>query len=337
MTDTELKDLVHLHAMPFKMPFKTRLDDDEWPVWPVKDFCIDASLQYTLMQRGLDLAKQIVWSFLDQNHAAKCRATFPGGWAKVRFGRKELEWSFGAENAIYTDTWGRGRRKWAFRQNWPEMVDASLYALIDFRNAVCHYYSTTASGGWLFNLPKIDGWLAEVQQLAIQLYDEERAHAVRRIRDELRQAVGDAAADVEGLAALAVLPFAGYQWEASHEAMFELVHARMRSGCAVEGGDSSVGLPAAIVRAAQSWNPVGGRQRRDPDGLQDSEQAVDAAAEQERLQSRRRLRRGSYCCEAHEAAVIAPGRLRRSSIDGMLAVSFKDEMKIWTDESRPTC
>lgn len=283
MADTKITDLLELHTLPFK----TRLDQDSWPNnEPVKHFSIDASLQYTIMQRGLDIAKQTVWFFLEHNHPGKCRAAFPGGWVDVRFGRTELNRSIGDENAIYSPDW-RGRRTWSYRQNQPELVHASIYDLIRFRNAICHY-----STGSCVGLLTVDEWLKDVQKLAIQLYDEKRALAVRELRDELRQAVADATADIEALEPLNMLPFAGYRWEASHEAMFELVHDFLDKASTVDGDECPVEVPAAVIRAARCWTR--GDHRRDPVDI--AAEVEPKAAEPERP-SLKRQRRASYCCE----------------------------------------
>lgn len=298
MADKDFTDLLELHTLPFK----TGLYHNSWPNdEPVQDFSINARLQNTIMQRGLDIAKQTVWFFLQHNHPSKCRAYFPGGWVDVRFGRKELNRSIGEEDAPSSPDWS-GCRTWRYRQNQPELVQAMIYDMISFRNAVSHYSTGSYSG-----LLVIDGWLEDVQRLAIELYDEERALAVRQLRDELRQAVADTTAAIEVLEPLAMLPFAKYRWEASHEAMFRLVNDymyehRFSVKSSIDGDEFPVKVPAAVIRAAGTWT-------RGDHQLQEPAPGLEKPAGREKRQ-----RRASHCGEAQAAAFfLVPARLARTS------------------------
>lgn len=290
MTDSEIEDLLKLHTLPFE----TRLDHDNWQNnEPVEDFAIDATIQYSIMQQGLDIAKQTVWHFLAHNEPRKCRSAFPGGWVDVQFGRQELADTIGEKDAPDFSHW-RGRRLWAYRQNQPEMVHATIYHLIDFRNAICHF---STRHGW-HDLLQVDRWLKTAQRLAIQFYDKERALEVRCLRDQLRKAVADATADIEALEPLCLLPFAGYPWDASHEVMFERVTASVRytwptyTYTYVDMFDATV--PAAVVRVAVNWTREDCR--RDPVLIEEEYKTEVAEPEQHQRTSSRKIRRRATVC-----------------------------------------
>lgn len=168
---------------------------------------LEASKQYSLLQRGLDLAKQCLWDFLT-NKKACCKYT--SGWVTVRFGRNELLVQFGDDpsDSRVDDYFGyRGNSSWR--------VYSLLFDIVGLRNATCHFHVDTVE--------VIDRHLEHVQLLAVELYDEQRAIAVRALRDELRQEAEDVLDDMSALEPLSVLPFPEHTWEEHHETMLRLV------------------------------------------------------------------------------------------------------------------
>lgn len=293
LSDETLQDLITLHTLPLR----TRLDDSAWLTSSLEKVCIKCETQYSILQRGHDIAKQCVWDFLKTHKPSICAAKFPEGWPEVRFGWLELVRSFGQYRSA------SDHENFAFRQNCPDRTSSLIFDITRLRIAVCHFSSC--------ELHFIDDCLKTVQQLAIQLYDEKRAFAIRNLRDELRQAAEETVEEVQMLEPLVLLPLAGYLWEDHHAAMFRYATCR-----ATFHGYRA--LPQPIMRVAATWSPWLHGPRRDPGDVEAEDKAVEPEEEQQQQQSRSLERRHSICAmtrhlDVHRG-VCDRGRGRRASI-----------------------
>lgn len=315
MSDQAIQDLATFRSLPIK----TRLDDDTW-LSSCKQVCIDCNTQYSVLQRGHDIAKQCLWDFLNIHKPSICAYTFPEGWATVRFGRDELMSTFGDERRP-----SRDRENFGFRHNSPERTRGLVFDMTGLRNTVCHFSRC--------DLVSVDNYLKTVQELACQLYDEKRAFAVRDLRDEMRKAVEDIIQDILALEPLCLLPFMIYPWKEHHEMMFEgHLHYKGKFAYRQTFPPGESGLPKSIMRVAAAWIPrtIGveafdwGKRLLDTEGVDSSQndtegdQVLDRAVKSRGLQARPVERRHSICAWRRQSnaphSVCDRGRERRVSI-----------------------
>lgn len=151
-----------------------------------------------------------------------------------------------------------------YRASEPGLVWRAVQAVIQLRHTTAHYCSSSS----LFpaRLWRVDKHLENVQKLAIQLFDEERAVEARSLRDELRRAARATFDEITTLETLAALPFAGYSGKRYHERV--LVYLCINAKAADAGrAELDEHFPEEIGRIAEDWswqNPGGDHEKYEP-------------------------------------------------------------------------
>ncbi|KAK3114871.1 hypothetical protein LTR53_006369 [Teratosphaeriaceae sp. CCFEE 6253] len=192
------------------------------------------STQVRLLQQALRLAQQTLWCALRRHWPEAQAEYYPESFEQVRFGRQELEYAFGSTQfSRYTAQLGcraRNNIMWDIRN------------LVGLRNAVSHPYRTSNED--------VDMHIQRAQKLAIAVGDEPRAMKLRRLRDELHEALDLSLAEIEAYEPFAALPYAR-PWALHHQV---LLHDYEPPFCSID-----TKTPACIQRAAREWRAKGCR------------------------------------------------------------------------------
>lgn len=320
LSDTEYHDLIDLHAL---VP-ATRLEDDKWRETPLKHMYIDDGQQARLLIQGREVAQKCLWNFAENRMPGKNPWT---SWQQVRF-----EWG------VLSQTWGTASTYYSmlnFRASQAHLVWDTVRRVIQLRHTTSHY--SPSSGLFPSSLGEVDEHLKNVQKMAIQLYDEQRALEARKLRDELLQAARNTFDELVAFGTLVSLPFAGYPWKHQHECVFRCLLIKAQD--AEEGCNKlDETFPEDIGIIAQNWlvqhgwrgsdyEPPGGlaarpgtppKRRHSTSSHQGSVTASDLATRmkadwewQQRNGCEATCDMPEWLVEAHEQVVPAPSRPAR--------------------------
>lgn len=208
---------------------RTGLDDDDWLSDPANNIRIDHDELFDILTRAERLAKRCLWRWLVVNHPEKCKRLHYV--SDMDLGRQRME-----------GLSCNGHEMFNYRHTESHEVHRSIEEMIQLRNRVHHFDVT-----W-FKMETIDGYLYDVHNLAVKLYDEESARSARELRDRLRHGAQGVAKEVEALRLLSALPFVGeHLWQHHHVELFANVGQNPWPGQ----------YSLSVIAASQDWWEAG--------------------------------------------------------------------------------
>lgn len=228
---------------------RTRLDDDDWLSDPANNVRMDHDELFDILTRTERLAKRCLWTWLRVNHPKTCIQMGLNYLSDMDFGRSTME-----------SLSNRGYEMLGYRHTKSAEVHRGIGHMIRLRNRVHHFYGT-----WL-TMHIADEYLYDVQNLAVNLYDEESARGARDLRDRLRHGAEGVVGEIETLRLLIELPFAERNpWQHHHVASFRaLTGSPFPFGGSYSVRTCTENIPLVIV-AAYEWQEAGRPLSPEPD------------------------------------------------------------------------
>lgn len=294
MSREELVDMTERKGIELR----TRLDDDDWLSGPANNVRIDHDELFDILTRAERIAKRCLWRWFRVNHPNTCIRMGLNYLSDMDLGRSTME-----------SLSNRGYKMLGYRHTKSAEVHRSIEHMIQLRNRVHHFYGT-----WL-TMHAADEYLYDVQNLAVNLYDEESAGSARDLRDRLRRGAEGVAGEIETLRLLMELPFAERNpWQHHHVESFRALR------CSYSAHTFSENAPL-VIAAAYEWQESGCPSSPEPD--------IGAS-----LANVRRLENGGHTGmilreseRPHFPAAnqISEPRPRSSSMDGSGGLSLREQ------------
>ncbi|KAK4618344.1 hypothetical protein CLAFUW4_11883 [Fulvia fulva] len=210
-------------------------DDDFYTANPAGKVCLPSQTQRYYLRKAYSLAQGALWHALRDHWPRAQRQYYLEEPDQVRFGNSELEHCFGNS---YCPSQQNGMCGLP-----PAITLATIYSVIDLRNAVCHPTPGVTQ--------HIDRLMQRAQDLTVTLLDETRAMRVRRLRDDIQKDATRGLDDIAALEPLSWLPDTT-SWALHHQIYFQQILTDLKRGDN-SFGPSSVKHDPAAVRAARSW------------------------------------------------------------------------------------
>lgn len=238
MSREEFEDMTERKGIELR----TRLDDDDWLSDPANNLRMDHDELFDILSRAERLAKQCLWRWFRVNHPNTCMRMGLNYLSDMDLGRHPME-------ALSN----RGYKMLQYRHTESAEVHRSIQDVIQLRNRVHHF-----NGTWL-TMKIVDEYLFDVQNLAVNLYDEESASNARNLRDRLRQGAEGVAGEIEALRLLMELPFAERNpWQHHHVESF-------RTLTSFDSAHTLTEDAPLFIAAAYEWHEAGCPSSPEPD------------------------------------------------------------------------
>lgn len=313
MSREELEDRTERKGIELR----TRLDDDDWLSNPANKIRMDHDELFDILSKAERLAKRCLWRWFRVNHPNTCIRMGLNYVSDMDLGRHTLE--------SLSDS---GFKMLRYRHTESDEVHQSIQDVIQLRNRVHHF------NGRGFTMEITDEYLYDVQNLAVNLYDEESARSARDLRDRLRQGAEAVAGEIEALRLLIELPFAEQNpWQHHHVESFRaLRESPLPCGGFCSAHTVKTDAPL-VIAAAHYWKEAGCPSSPQPD--------IDAS-----LTSVRRLERGGCAWmtstepgrqDGHATHQTSPARTRSSSMGGSGGLSLSGQQTHARDPTRRRC
>ncbi|KAK1808022.1 hypothetical protein LTR12_017628 [Friedmanniomyces endolithicus] len=230
-------------SSPLSLENRSRLNDDFFYQdcrtcgGSVSTICfIPYKVQVRMLASALRIAQEVVWNAWRRQFPEWHNATYPEHPSEVRFGRTELDSALNSQGSHQTK----------LSHDCPPH-GVNVYGMVDLRNTVAH--QNRLDSHW------IDGYLRQVQALAIQVGDEPRTMKLRRLRDELQRISVHALAEIKALEPLAALPYSA-PWAVHHQKTLQRaceIYDEYQYDSRSYHGLQYAGFPAFVIRAALHW------------------------------------------------------------------------------------
>lgn len=245
MSREELQDMTERKGIELR----TRLDDDDWLSDPANNIRMDHDELFDILSRAERLAKRCLWRWFRVNHPNTCIRTGLNYLSDMDLGRATME-----------SLSNRGYKMLQYRHTESHEVHRSIQDVIQLRNRVHHF-----NGMWL-TMEIVDEYLYDVQNLAVNLYDEESARGARDLRDRLRQDAEGVAGEIEALWLLIALPFAEQNpWQPHHVESFRALRASPFPFGGFYSAHTSTENVPLVISAAYEWHEAGCPPSPEPD------------------------------------------------------------------------
>lgn len=313
MSREELEDRTERKGIELR----TRLDDDDWLSNPANKIRMDHDELFDILSRAERLAKRCLWRWFRVNHPNTCIRMGLNYVSDMDLGRHTLE--------SLSDS---GFKMLRYRHTESDEVHQSIQDVIQLRNRVHHF------NGRGFTMEITDEYLYDVQNLAVNLYDEESARSARDLRDRLRQGAEAVAGEIEALRLLIELPFAEQNpWQHHHVESFRaLRESPLPFGGFYSAHTFKTDAPL-VIAAAYYWQEAGCPSSPEPD--------IDASlACVERMESNRHTgiflaeSERQHACAAHQTSSPRP---RSSSMVGSGGLSIRGQQTHAREPTRGRC
>lgn len=190
---------------------RTRLADNAWIHRLFFKVYINHDTLFEILSEGHELAKSCLWTWIGK-HRPQCLGLI-GYRSDVNFSGEEF----------YRFIKYMPKDFFSFRHSKSSQVTPRLHHLISLRNLVCHFNGSQ-------DARYMDVHLANIQELAVLLYDEPRAALARALRDRLRAEVEQTLQEIETLTNLTTLPEGGDPWLLHHYSTVRDAAAELKRG-----------------------------------------------------------------------------------------------------------